>query len=391
MNIAYLDCFSGVSGDMFVGSLIDAGLDINELEQTLSGLNLDGYKIEAKKEKRNSIFGTKFSVLQHDIKQTIRNLKDIKKLLNESDLLSIVIDKSIAVFDKLANAEAKIHNVSSEDIHFHEVGAIDSIVDIVSSVAGVYILGIEKLICSKIPLGTGITSCAHGEIPIPSPATVEILKGIPVYQTDQEWEMVTPTGAALVSSLCCSYGNIPLMNIAYTGYGVGSRILSDRPNLLRIIIGEEIDERILTDTVLVLESNLDDMNPELLGYLMDSLFDSGALDVNFTHIQMKKNRPGVRLQVIASPDKESRLVDTIFKESTTLGIRIAHNKRVVLKREEIAVDSPWGRVKVKKVIKNGKTVKILPEYEECRKIAKENELPLRDVYAWAGGLSKNLK
>ena len=386
MKIAYLDCFSGISGDMFVGSLLDAGLPFEKLETILSGLKISGYKISAKKEGRNNIFGTRFLVSLQEEDQKVRHLDDIKEILKDSDLPLPVIEGSIQVFEKLAIIEGEIHHISPNEVHFHEVGALDSIVDIVATVAGINLLGIEKLFASRIPVGTGMIASAHGKIPVPSPATIALLRDIPIYHSGQDVEMVTPTGAILITSLCSSFGPMPQMIVDSIGYGVGSRTLVDRPNLLRILIGSDIDKE-RSETVVVLESNLDDMNPELLGYLMDSLFDAGAKDVSFSPIQMKKNRPGTQLQVIGQPEDRERLTAIIFRESTTLGIRYSFSQRAVLKREGLVVDSPWGKMSLKKVInQDGRTV-LMPEYEECRRIAQENHLALRDVYAWASGLS----
>jgi len=388
MKIAYLDCFSGVSGDMFVGSLLDAGLPVEELERIISGLNLNGYKISAKKEGRNNIFGTRFSVSVHEEDQKARYLKDIKEILKGSDIPLTVVEKCISIFEKLAMTEGEIHHISPDEVHFHELGAVDSIIDIVASVLGIYLLGIEKLFVSRIPLGKGIITSAHGKIPVPTPATIALLKGVPIYDSGQDVEMVTPTGATLITSLCSSFGPMPSMIVDRVGYGVGSRTLVDRPNLLRILIGNDIDEQ-RSETVVVLESNLDDMSPELLGYLMDRLFDAGAKDVTFSHIQMKKNRPGIQLQVVGLPEDKDKLNNIIFRESTTLGIRFNYSQRAVLKRGKSTVESPWGKMRVKKVInQDGKTV-LLPEYEECGRIAKANNLALRDVYAWAASLSKD--
>ena len=386
MKIAYIDCFSGISGDMFVGSLLDAGLPFEKLETILSGLKISGYKISAKKEGRNNIFGTRFLVSLQEEDQKVRHLDDIKEILKDSDLPLPVIEGSIQVFEKLAIIEGEIHHISPNEVHFHEVGALDSIVDIVATVAGIDLLGIEKLFASRIPVGTGMIASAHGKIPVPSPATIALLRDIPIYDSGQDVEMVTPTGAILITSLCSSFGPMPQMIVDSIGYGVGSRKLVDRPNLLRILIGSDIDKE-RSETVVVLESNLDDMNPELLGYLMDSLFDAGAKDVSFSPIQMKKNRPGTQLQVIGQPEDRERLTAIIFRESTTLGIRYSFSQRAVLKREGLVVDSPWGKMSLKKVInQDGRTV-LMPEYEECRRIAQENNLALRDVYAWASGLS----
>jgi uncharacterized protein (TIGR00299 family) protein len=388
MKIAYLDCFSGVSGDMFAGSLLDAGVPIEKLEGIISGLKLEGYKISARKEGRNNIFGTKFSVFLQEEDQKARRLKEIKEILKSSSLPSSVVERCILIFEKLARTEGEIHNISPHEVHFHELGAVDSIIDIVSAVVGIHLLGIEKLFVSRIPVGTGIIESAHGKIPVPSPATMALLKHIPIYYSGLDVEMVTPTGAALITSLCSSFGPMPPMTVDRVGYGVGSRTLVDRPNLLRILIGNDVDKQ-RTETVVVLESNLDDMNPELLGYLMDSLFDAGAKDVSFSPIQMKKNRPAIQLQVVGEPADKERLTAIIFRESTTLGVRFSYSQRAVLQRGELMVDSPWGKMRVKEVINQDGTKILLPEYEECRRIAKKNNLALRDVYAWAAALSKH--
>jgi len=388
MRIGYLDCFSGVSGDMFVGSLLDAGLPLEDLEKVISGLNLNGYGISANKEERNSIFGTRFSVSLQEEDQEARHLYEIREILKSSDLPLSVIEQCILIFEKLATTEGEIHHISPDEVHFHELGAIDSIIDIVAAIAGIHLLGIEKLFASRIPVGAGIMTGGHGRIPVPSPATIALLKGIPVYHSGQDVEIVTPTGAALVTSLCSSFGPMPPMTIDRVGYGVGSRALADRPNLLRILIGNDVDKQ-GSETVVVLESNLDDMSPELLGYLMDSLFDAGAKDVSFSHIQMKKNRPGIQLQVVGQPEDKDRLTAVIFRESTALGVRTNYSQRAVLQRGELMVDSPWGKMMVKKVINQDGGTVLLPEYEECRRIARENNLALREVYAWAAALSRH--
>jgi len=388
MKIAYLDCFSGVSGDMLVGSLLDAGLPFEELEGIISGLNLDGYTISAKKEGRNNIFGTRFHVSLKEKHQKARHLKDIKDIITSGDIPLAVVEKCISIFEKLAITEGKIHHISPDELHFHEVGAVDSIIDIVGSVVGIYLLGIEKLFVSRMPVGKGIITSAHGKIPLPSPATIALLEGVPIYDSGQEVEMITPTGAALITSLCSSFGPMPSMIVERVGYGVGSRTLADKPNLLRILIGNDIDKQ-RSETVVVLESNLDDMSPELLGYLMDRLFDAGAKDVTFSHIQMKKNRPGIQLQVIGQPEDKDRLSSIIFKESTTLGIRFNYSQRSILTRGELMVESPWGKMRVKKIVNQGGKTTLLPEYEECRRVAKANNLALRDVYAWAAALSSD--
>jgi hypothetical protein len=382
MKIAYLDCFSGVSGDMFVGALLDAGLPHERIQEIITGLRLEGFTISSEKEERNSIFGTKFSVVLRDEHQPPRHLKDIQGILKRSDLPPPVTDTCLRIFEKLADNEAAIHHMHPEEVHFHEVGAVDSIIDVVVSVAGVHYLGIEKLFVSRIPVGSGMITSAHGIIPIPAPATTALLKGVPVYDSGQNTEIVTPTGAALLTSLATSFGPMPPMTIERVGYGVGTRILPDRPNLLRILIGSDAEQGRL-DTVVLLESNLDDMNPELLGYLMDLLFEAGALDVSFSPIHMKKNRPGVRIEVIGRPQDKDKLMGMLFRESTSLGIRISYSQREVVERNAVTVNSPWGKMKLTQVTDRDRGSVLLPEYEECRRIAQEHRLPLRDVYAWA--------
>jgi pyridinium-3,5-bisthiocarboxylic acid mononucleotide nickel chelatase len=292
-----------------------------------------------------------------------------------------VRDKSIAIFESIALEEGKIHGCPAEEVHFHEVGAVDSIVDILGSVLGMEYLGVVTACASSLPLGSGFVETSHGRIPLPAPATVALLKGIPVHDSGLKEELVTPTGAALVKSLAHSFGAMPPMVIEKVGYGVGSRNLTDRPNLLRILIGQEqggADE----ETVLILEANLDDTNPEWLGYLMERLFEAGALDVLFTPGYMKKNRPAVLVHVVGKPLHKDQLMDILFSESTTLGVRFHYTQRRILERSSTEIDSPWGRMKVKKVFRPHGSYQLLPEFEECRRIAKERGLPLREVYRW---------
>ncbi len=372
---------------MFVGSLLDAGLPAESIERIIVGLDLDGFTISSRREQRNHIFGTKFSVTLKNDHQPSRHLEDIKGILRRSDLPPQIIEKCISIFERLAAIEGGIHHTPPEKVHFHEVGAVDSIIDVVASVAGLHLLGIEKLFVSKVPVGSGMIASAHGTIPLPAPATIALLKGVPIYTSGQDVEMVTPTGAALLTSLGTSFGPMPPMTIDRIGYGVGSRTLSDRPNLLRILIGSD-EQRGRLDTVVLLESNLDDMSPELLGYLMDRLFEAGALDVSFSPIHMKKNRPGIRIQVIGHPEDKDSLMGIVFRESTSLGIRISYSQREILERSEVTVSSPWGKMKLTQVTDRGQGTALLPEYEECRRIARQHNLPLREVYAWAASLSQ---
>ena len=381
MKIAYLDCFSGISGDMFIGALIDAGLPLEELRKVLQSLPLEGYSLEVTREERNHLFGTRFKVKVTRDPQPHRRFSDIRDLIRSGDLSPSVRDKSIAIFESIALEEGKIHGCSVEEVHFHEVGAVDSIVDIVGSVLGMEYLGIGTACASSLPLGSGFVETAHGRIPLPAPATVALLRGIPVHDSGLKEELVTPTGAALVKGLVHSFGPLPPMVIEKVGYGVGSRNLADRPNLLRILIGQE-QGGAHEETVVILESNLDDTNPEWLGFLMERLFEAGALDVVFSPGYMKKNRPAVLVHVMGKPHQKDQLMDLLFSESTTLGVRFHYTQRRILERSSVEMDSPWGRMKVKKIFRPDGSSHLLPEFEECRRIAKEKGLPMKDVYGW---------
>ncbi len=388
MKIAFLDCFSGISGDLFLGSLLDAGLSFDELDLCLKSLPFENYRLEMRREARNHIFGTRFIVIQEGKEHAHRNLRAIRKIIEQGELSKAVREKSMEIFENIARVEGKIHNQSPQEVHFHEVGAVDSIIDIVGTVYGIERLKIEKLYASSLPLGSGFTKTAHGRIPLPAPATLDLLKGIPVYDSGIPHEMVTPTGAALVKCLAASFGVMPPMIIKQVGYGAGSRDLEERPNLLRILIGHEQSEKD-TETVVVLETNLDDTSPEWLGYLMDRLFEAGALDVVFCPVHMKKNRPGVQVQVMGLPDQRDLLMKILFRESTTLGIRFQYSQRRILKRSLTEIDSPWGKLKAKKVTNDDGEFFFLPEYEACRELALKNDRPLREIFGWVMGLNKS--
>jgi uncharacterized protein (TIGR00299 family) protein len=387
MKIAYLDCFSGISGDMLLGALLDAGLDFEALRKALGSLPLEGYSLEMKREERGGLLGTLFLVRVEKERQERRGLKDITKIIRAGGLSKEVQNRSIRIFESIAQEEGKIHNRPADEVHFHEVGAVDSIMDIVGSVFGIEYLGIASIFVSSLPLGSGFVVTRHGRLPVPAPATVALLKGIPVYDSGLEHELVTPTGAALVKGLANSFGSMPSMTIDRVGYGVGSRTLPDRPNLLRIIIGRDQTEKEV-DTVVTLEANVDDTNPEWLGFLMGRLFEAGALDVAFCPIQMKKNRPGILIQVIGRPEQRETLMDVLFRESTTLGIRFHFSQRKALPRSEVEVESPWGKMRVKQVLRPDGTSYFLPEYEACRHIAEQREIPIREVYDWVASLNK---
>ena len=387
MKIAYLDCFSGISGDMFIGALLDAGLSFEDLDKIIQDLPFDSFHLEMKQEARSQIFGTRFEVKMEGQEQAPRNLEVIRNIIRKGSLSSEVKDKSIRIFEELASVEGKIHNKPPEEVHFHEVGAVDSIIDIVGTVYGLERLGVTSLFVSPLPLGSGFVETAHGRIPIPAPATTALLEGVPVYDSGTHHEMVTPTGAALVKGLATSFGPMPPMVVEKIGYGVGTRDLSDRPNLARILIGHMQTEGQL-DTVVILEANIDDTSPEWLGFVMDRLFDAGALDVVFCPVQMKKNRPGIQIQVMGRPDQKDTLMEILFRESSTLGIRFRYTQRMVLQRSVAEVESPWGKIKVKKVLERDGSPFFLPEYEDCREVALKTNRPLREIFYWVIGLNK---
>ncbi|MBN2126474.1 MAG: nickel pincer cofactor biosynthesis protein LarC [Deltaproteobacteria bacterium] len=386
MKTAYLDCFSGVSGDMFLGALIDAGLPFEVLEGALAALPLEGYRLRIRREEKSHLFGTRFLVDVDRSRQVPRGLREIEEILSRADLNPAVRRKSLSVFEAIALEEGRIHDRPPDRVHFHEVGAVDSIIDVVGAAFGLDWLGVGSLFCSPLPLGSGFVETAHGRIPVPAPATVALLKGIPQYGTGLGEELVTPTGAALVRVLASSFGPMPPMRVQNVGYGVGSRDLPDRPNLLRIMIGDAGEEE-GTETLVLLEANLDDTPPEWLGFLMERLLAAGALDVVFCPVQMKKNRPGVLVQVLANPHLRDELMDIVFRETTTTGIRFRYSQRRILDRVEMEVDSPWGQIRVKGIRRPDGTLFLSPEYEACRKIADEKDVPLKDVYSWVTALN----
>ena len=379
MKIAYLDCFSGISGDMFLGALLDIGLPFEELEKAINSLPFDGYSIDWKKEIKNGLSSTKFIVSIDEHHHVHRNLLDIEKIIDDGQFNDEVKQRSMRIFRAIAEVEGKIHNHPPEKVHFHEVGAVDSIIDIVGAVFGVDYLGITALSASPIPLGSGFIKSGHGTIPVPTPATIALLKGIPVYNSGLKYELVTPTGAALVKEFVNSFEGMPPMIISNIGYGAGTRDIPERPNLLRIITGTgSIDSD--TDTIAVLEANIDDANPEWLGFIMDRLFEEGALDVIYTPVYMKKNRPGIQVEIISRPETKDILAEVLFRESTTIGIRYRYSQRKILKREETTIETPWGTMTAKKIMRPDGSSFIQPEFESCKKVAQEQVIPIKDVY-----------
>lgn len=392
MKIAYLDCFAGISGDMTLGALVDAGLPLDTLKEDLALLALKGYTIKGEEITKEGIRGTKIRVITEE-QDAHRHLSDIKKIIQESSLPEEVKEDSIAIFTRLAEAEAKIHGTTPEKIHFHEVGAMDAILDIVGAVCGFRRLGIEEVYASPVRTGTGFVQCAHGLLPVPAPATLELLQGVPVYGGNIAKELVTPTGAAILSHYVKEYGSLPEMEILQTGYGAGDWDLPIA-NLLRLIIGKKKKTKdhglirfggageIQQETVLMMETNLDDMNPEYYQYLTELLFQAGALDVSLVPVQMKKNRPGTILKVLMDPHVLAACQQIIFRQTTAIGHRVYPVEKYMLPYEIIALTGPWGsqplRVKIARLGKD--IVNIGPEYEDCRRIALHTGLPLKEVY-----------
>ncbi len=385
-KIAYLDCISGISGDMFLGACIDLGVPIEEIKKFLALIvRPSSIELKSLRENRHGISGIRLEVKVEDSGK-VKSWKEMDRMLLESRLPSDFKNRVRDVFKTLAKAEAKIHNLSLDNVHFHELGSYDTIVDVVGVLFSVNYLKIERIMCSHIPLGYGHIKGIHGTIPIPSPATLELLKDAPVYGSGIREELVTPTGALLIKTLCDGFGDLPDMEIDAIGYGLGSRDFPQRPNLLRIICGRPTI-RTISDNVTVVEANIDDSNPEWLGYLMERLLSEGALDVTLIPAYMKKNRPGCILQVMTTMESIDLLIKIIFSESSTLGVRYGFMKRRVLERMEREVESPWGKIKVKEVKDVNGKINIFPEFEECKKIAQKHRISLKEIYMWVASLN----
>lgn len=375
----YFDCFAGISGDMTVAALLDCGVPVEVLQDGLAALDLDGYKIDLTRTVSGSIDANSFRVEVGE-KPSHRHWVEIREMLTASRLNESVRKMSLAIFTTLAEAEAKIHNMEVEQVHFHEVGAVDSIIDIVGCAICLDYLNVKQVVCSPLPMGSGMVSCEHGLLPLPAPAVCEILKDVPVYGVDLKQELVTPTGAAIVKTLSRSFGAFPSMTIDQVGYGQGSHVLDDqRPNLLRAILGtnNEVSE---VREVEVIECNLDDWSPEGFPMLTEKLFAKGVLDVVLIPIQMKKGRPGFQLEVICQPGLGWEARRCILSETTAIGLRYRTEKRWTLPRRIGKVETELGSVKVKQV-ETPTGLVLYPEYEDCREVAIRKDLPLKDVYA----------
>jgi pyridinium-3,5-bisthiocarboxylic acid mononucleotide nickel chelatase len=438
MRIAYLECFSGISGDMFLGALVDAGVSPQILYDAVAALGI-GARLEISQVTRSGISATKVDVWvngekdlpreeywerrtseqasvlashehnhsehrhsgshSHDheterarrrvphehprLNDHARTLADIRNIISVAALSDRAQNTALAIFEALGQAEAKIHNTSIEQVHFHEVGAVDAMVDIVCAAVGAEALGVDEIICSPLNVGGGNVKCAHGTLPVPAPATLQLLAGAPVYSTGIEAELVTPTGAAIVKTLASRFAQFPEMKVEKSGYGAGSRDFSAHPNVLRLSIGEasshSLAAKTASETITVLEANLDDLNPQVFGYVMDRLLEEGALDAFGMPVQMKKNRPGMLLTVLCTLEDERKLTQLIFTETTTLGVRRREERRQTLARRWENVTTPWGEIRIKIASMNGTVTNYAPEYEDCRRIAAEHHVPLKQV------------
>src|ERR1017187_4617838 len=418
MRIAYLECFSGISGDMFLGALLDAGVPFELFQKTVAGLNIDA-ELEHSRVDRGGISATKLDVVvngqkdmpreefwaqqhagshesepghahqhSHDQHQA-RSLGEILRIIAAAPISEYARRTADEIFLALGAAEAEVHNVSVEDVHFHEVGAADAIVDIVCAAVGAEALAVDQFLASPLNVGGGTVACAHGIMPVPAPATLQLLKNVPIYSGDIQKELVTPTGAAIVKVLVSKFGPRPVMTTERIGCGAGARNFPGHPNVLRLTIGEA--QEAVTDAAstgesdaeeeetAILEANLENLNPQVIGYIVELAFAVGALDVFTVPVQMKKNRPGTVLTVLARPEHETKLRALLFRESSTLGIRTRHEKRYALPRRHEAVVTPWGEVRMKVAHLNGAVSQYAPEYEDCRRIAVEHHVPLKTV------------
>lgn len=390
--IAYFDIFSGISGDMTLGALIDLGVPVEWLQSQIETILFSEFEIESETIHKNGLSAQNVFVKSLS-KDHARNFLQIKKIISQSDFSEKVKEYSLTAFEKIAKAEAEIHSQKIENVHFHEVGSVDAIVDIVGTFLCLEFLNIDKVYASKISLGSGFIECSHGILPVPAPATLAILKDIPIRPHEANHELVTPTGAAIITTLTSDYGKIPEMIVKDVGYGSGKTVSSSKiPNLLRIITGhKEHDESNyhhiiknsisdLSETVYVLETTTDDMSQEYSGYIFQELFKIGALDVCHIPVQMKKNRPGTRLEILCKEKELYNIIDFVFKESTTTGLRYYKADRIKLKRDIITIETKFGKMLAKKITNLDKSISIKPEYEELKKVANQNNIPLKKVY-----------
>jgi uncharacterized protein (TIGR00299 family) protein len=388
MRIGYFDCFSGASGDMILGSLIDAGLSPGQLREELKKLRIPKVRLKVKKVLRGGISATQVIVEGKDEKRSHRDLTEMLRIVERSGLEADVKEKSKEIFRRIASVEAKIHKKPMEEIHFHEIGGLDSVVDIVGAVWGFRQIGIERLYVSKVNVGAGFVKCEHGILPVPAPATISLMKGKPIYSSGVEKELLTPTGAAILTSLASEFGQMPSMKVERIGYGAGWHDLP-HPNLLRLMIGTP-DVTSGKERVAVVETNIDDMNPQFYDYVMERLLKMEVLDVFLTPISMKKNRPATLLTVICSCEKLSTIIEFLLKETTTLGLRWHEEERAKADREIVAFRTKYGEVHFKLARLEGKVVNVSPEYEDCKRLALKKGIPLKDIFEESKRLAATL-
>jgi hypothetical protein len=404
-KILYLDCFSGVSGDMLLGACLDAGVPLDAVRAALGSLGLDDYDVSATRVLRAGVSATRWvldervpagvapspereQVHGHGVahhRHPHRHVAGIERLIARSALAPASRDRAIALVRRLASIEADIHQMAIEDVHLHEVGALDSIVDIVGGVFALEWFGADRIVASPLNLGSGTVRCAHGTFPVPAPATARLTQGVPVYQDGPAVELTTPTGALLVTGFADAFGPLPPMRVDTIGYGAGSRDVADRPNVLRILVGEAeaVDAAPSRQRVTLMTFEIDDMNPQIYGVLIDALLAAGALDVYYTAVQMKKNRPGTLVTVVAPPERRSALSAIVFRETTTLGVRYHDVEREVLAREIVTVTTPWGDVPIKVARLGGAITNAAPEFDACVALARAHDVPVKDIQAAA--------
>jgi pyridinium-3,5-bisthiocarboxylic acid mononucleotide nickel chelatase len=378
MRALYFDCFAGASGDMILGAMVAAGVDPRQLKEQLSSLPISGYEIGFDTVDRSGISATHARV-QVPHEHAHRHLSDITKIIVASRLSDSAKTTAQKIFRRLAEAEAKVHNEPVDHVHFHEVGAMDAIIDVVGAAISFELLRIEKFFCSPLHVGSGTVDMAHGRFPVPPPAVAELLRSVPVYSTEIKGELVTPTGAAIITSVCDSFGPLPQMKIESTGYGAGTRTYDKFPNALRVLIGETEGSAATEDLLWMLETNVDDMSPQYFGHVMDKAFELGALDCYFTPVQMKKNRPGTLVSVLCRDTEREALMQMLFSETTTLGVRSFEVNRRALARETICVETMYGPIDVKVAHLNGTVINEMPEYDQCRAAAEKAQVPLKQV------------
>jgi len=393
MRIGYLDIAIGISGDMTLGALVDAGVELSELRQQLHGLAVSDWQITAEKVSKAGIQATKVTVTttasdratDHHAHHQHASYTELRDVIAGADLPSDVVNSSLQVLDSIAQAEASVHGMALEKVHFHELAGIDTLIDIVGSVIGLRMLGIEKLYCSALPVSHGFVDTAHGHLPVPPPAVAELLKGYPTVPVDINEETATPTGAALATTLCEQAGTFPAMTVEQVGYGAGSKDFPGCPNVLRLWVGQSAggDKSLSIDEVVTIEANVDDMNPELHPYVVEQVFAAGALDVWLTPIQMKKGRLAVKISALAAPSEAEAVASAILRESTTFGVRLTCSQRRCLNRESVTVTTRFGELSVKVGYLDGRVATVAPEYEDCLQAAHKHGVPVKTVYSVA--------